>query len=370
MALKTESIIDTKYIQQERKEKNLWCREIYWKIIQDELGFCPFKETPGCHLRICRRNVSECRGAHSLDEIVPFKHVISFEQLNKATFNWVNLYNQLLTVLKNDSIKIKSDEHIVKLSNISSLDFFQAISLWRELACFYRKISKEIPSRKVAPKNTPVSSYGFTYSEEVPGFYLPSSVEEIAWSVSRSCRDCPLHFNFTKSIESNEKTTLWDLCLATGTNCKEGVHDMCNRICEEDFLTGKCSCDTIEQFTIKKRDLQIKINLLKEKEIKSDEDFMVVKPKKFNHKNKFNPYNQITKEINSLQIEMNKLMKSRKIHYTEFGMIPFEIQYKKYIDSITPTKQEEIKLWTHDINDKSKESIKPVVKVVKFGTKK
>jgi hypothetical protein len=131
-------------------------------VIEDHLGFRPFKETNGCHLRRCNRESHDCRGAHNASELKAFKHIQQFQRLDKATYNWSLLFFEIISVLQKDGERIKLDEHKRILSNVSTMNFFEAIRTWRTMACYYRKIAKELPSQKIAKGLAP-NSIGFTY---------------------------------------------------------------------------------------------------------------------------------------------------------------------------------------------------------------
>lgn len=374
-------------------EKNLWCREVYWKVIEGKLGYRPFKETNGCHLRNCNRESCDCRGAHSADELKPFKHIQEFNRLDKATYNWAALHDAIITTLQTNSSKIKSEEHKRILSGIPTMNFFEAIRTWREMACFYRKIAKELPSQKVA-KNLAPGSSGFAYSEEVPGFYLPASFEDTAWSFERLTRWCPEHQKFKRAIQSNQLITIWDICLATGLNCKEGIHETNEKICEEDFLTGKCSCQTFEQISIKQDEIQSKIleasnkiqEIIKEayefKPDSSNDGFVQAKSRRGKKQvSKADPKTELTQQICQLKKELEELISGRLIHYSELGMTPFETLYDKFLEEkeakaqiaaaqaqstpAAPVKQS----WDHGLVENAKIT-KPVVKIAKLGAKK
>ena len=371
-------------------EKNLWCREVYWKVVESQLGFRPFKETNGCHLRSCNRESHECRGAHNASELKPFKHIQEFNRVDKATYNWSQLFFEIISTLQRDGTRIKSEEHKRILANVPTMNFFEAIRTWREMACFYRKIAKELPSQKHVNR-LPPSSTGFTYSEDVPRFYIGSNLEDTAWSFERLNRMCPEHQKFKRSIQSKQLITIWDICLATGLNCKDGIHETNEKICEEDFLTGKCSCQTLEQISAKQDELQSKIfeasNMMQEiikqdndvKEESSGDGFVQAKSRKAKKpQQKVDPKVELTQQIIQFKKELEELLVSRLVHYSELGMVPFETQYSKW----TEEKKAKAKLaaesqpkasgkesWDHGLVDNAKIT-KPVVKISKLGAKK
>jgi hypothetical protein len=374
-------------------EKNLWCRNIYWKVINDELGICPFKQTNGCQLRSCSRESHECRGAHDISELKPFNHIQKFNRLNKASYNWSLLFFEITSSLKKDGQQVKLDEHKLIIANVPRFNFFEAIRTWKDMACYYRKIAKKLPSRKNPNDehyeiSEELLSSGFTYSEDVPKFYISSDIEDTAWGFERQTRWCPEHQKFKQSIRLNQLITIWDLCLATGLNCKEGIHENNEKICEEDFLNGRCSCQSLEQFSAKQDELQAKIldisNQIQEiikhensvEKKSSDDTFVQIKSRKSKKQQRFDPKLMLIHTLDKLNKELKYFHKSRLIHYSEFGMIPFEIQYQKWtesqkeIEAITKlTVESSIKeSWNHELIDNVKIT-KPVIKISKFGSK-
>lgn len=363
--------------------QNLWCRDTYWQNVIDTYGFNPFKETNGCHLRKCQYDGSKCRGAHRECDIKPLSHIQAYNKINKAKFDWVKLYLAIIKSLSDESTRVLDTEHKRLLENIKSQDFIQAINLWRDLTCHYRKLAKEI-----LPKSESVGqrhSSGFMYNEDVPKFKLPSDLEDVAWSFERLTRYCPVQQKFERSIQSQNKITVWDLCLATGINCKEGVHKQSEMICKENFLTGSCSCLTVQQLEEKEIKLQENVieltkqltDIINQESQTGDDGWS--KPVKKTKKPVCDPKVSIRQEINKIKKEIEQLQFSRLIHYTELGMAPFDEQYKLHLQNeedrlkkqaeeallAKPVKKES---WDHELVDK-KEITKPVVKLVKLGKK-
>lgn len=358
------------------QEKNLWCREVYWKVIEEELGYRPFKETNGCHLRYCNRDPEECRGAHTIEDLKPFKHVLQFERLDKAKYNWALLYSSIIDILQKDSERVNNEDHKRTLATVPTMNFFEAMRTWREMACYYRKTAKELPSKKSVSGLTPGSN-GYAYSEDVPGFYLPSNQEETAWCFSRLTRWCGDHLKIKQASKSKRLVTIWDICLATGLNCKDGVHEISQKICEDDFLTGSCSCETFEEIANKQDVLEAKILELTTQMVELVKDGVTEGFSKPQSKKaqKADPKIQIPKQITYYKNQLESLFANRQMHYTEYGMIPFFKQYELFKEEQTRLKEEaKAKLaikesWDHGLVDNAKIT-KPVVKVSKFGKKK
>ena len=370
--------------------QNLWCRDTYWQHINNVLGYNPFKETNGCHLRQCQYEAGTCRGAHCSADIKPLKHINTFNRLDKAKYDWVQLYLGLVESLQSNVTKIILEEHKRKIADVvSTADFISVIQLWREFACHYRKIAKEIPFKRSSGNTNSLHSSGYRYSDDVPGFYLDSALEDTAWAFERITRYCPTHKAMEANLARKNLITVWDLCLATGLNCKEGVHYDDEHICASNFMTGTCSCPSKESIEAKEIDLQLKkIALTKqlteliesETESKSDNDGWACSNKKKNNKGKPNtkdPKQELRNKINQIDLEIRELTGSpRLIHYTELGMLPFTTQMANWqanekIKKMTPTEEstKPKESWEHGIENKISTNTK-AIKVTKLGGKK
>ncbi len=122
-------------------------------------------------------------------------------------------------------------------------------------------------------------------------------------------------------------------------------------LCIDDFLTGSCTCLTNEQLEAKEIELSQKLIELSNNLVSMIE-------------NKQKDVKKIYNEITSLENQIKDIQSSRKIHYTELGMKPFNQQYEEYKHE--KSKQVEIK----KENDLKIGSITgQVIKVTKFGKK-
>ena len=80
-------------------------------------------------------------------------------------------------------------------------------------------------------------------------------------------------------------------------------------------------------------------------------------------------------QISQYKKELEELLVSRPIHYSELGMVPFEIQYSRWTEEknkvITDNQPKAFikESWEHDLIDNIKIT-KTVVKIKKFGAKK
>lgn len=326
-------------------KKNMWCREVYWKVIKEQLGYSPFKETNGCHLRFCNRDTSNCRGAHDVSEIKPFYYITEYNNINKATYNWAELFSEILACLQKDSYKIQIDKHKQMLSDITSQNFFDVIRTWKILARFYRKLAKELKNEN-----------------NLPCFYLSQSSEDVIWGLVRLTQFCPIHLKFKNAIQTNQKITIWDICLATGLNCKEGIHEINEKICEEDFLTGKCSCQTLKQLSVKQNELTMQIANLSN-EISTNQNKLKYNTVEYQRHSNEQIKNNNT--IYNLNKELKNLYNLRQIHYSDLGMIPFNTQYENYLEQKTKEQQKN-EMWNHQ-HVENPDIIKTSIKVRKFG---
>ena len=325
-------------------KQNFWCRNKYCQHLISTHGRYIFKETNGCIIKDCRIKPEDCRGAHDEKLIKALPSIYKFNQTKKESINWVKLYLEIKTIIDNDKIKLKLLDHKEKTNDLNNYNFIELIQLWRELSCYYRKLVK-----KINIDGEPIE--GFITSNSIPQFNISDKMEDIAWSFERLTRKCLMQEKFNESINKNIQITLWDICIATGINCKEGVHSNNELICKEDFLTGRCSCKSTKEIYDQVKNLNDKLTLIKEQETYTTW--------KVKSKNK----NESKLLILSLEHEINNLLNSRMIHYTEQGMLPFNDQYKEYL-IIEDKKIEEIKKL-----DDIEITIKPVIKLLKFGKK-
>ena len=377
--------------------QNLLCRDVMWKLVADSLGRPAeevFSQRNGCHLRCCNKSSTECRGAHSLADLKPLPHISKFNNINKANFNWVRLYSNVLKTMQRDLPLVKKEEHKRFVSELTKMNFIDLIQLWRNMACYYNKAAKELLyKRDTKGQQLSVQECGFAYRDDVPTFRIGDDLEDHAWSFERITRNCPINKKFEVDIKAGTQITIWDLCLATGINCKEGIHLISEMLCADDFLTGKCSCLTLEQF--EEHEMQLSQQLIdasnklieiieKEKEKEKDTEFdewVQTKVKKSNGKAQVaDPKIKLQKEICKLELQIKTLQSSRMIHYTEQGMTPFDNLYEIFLAeekireatkstepvvSIEPKKED----WDHGMIGSVAKLSGPVAKVTKFGNK-
>jgi len=341
--------------------QNFWCRNKYCEHLKKSYNKPIFKETNGCVLKECKSNSIDCRGAHDVSSIKTLSSIYKFNCMKKDKIDFVKLYLGIIDSIQNDKSKIYNIDHKQKTSDLTKYNFIELIQLWRDLACYYRKIAKSLPSKSDFIDSEMID--GYKYNNDVPTFNLLNNLEDIAWPFERLTRYCHIQQKFNHSINNNILITIWDVCLATGINCKEGIHNENELLCNDDFLFGRCSCQTNEQINEQITIVEKQINDLKQQS--SDTTWTVKKSKK-----KID--NDPKYLILSLENKINDLKFSRHIHYTEYGMIPFVEQYKNYL-LVEEKKADERKLLEQQEIEKLEQEllvkIKPVIKLAKFGKK-
>lgn len=335
--------------------QNLWCRDVMWQYIvesTDRPVDTIFTQKNGCTLRSCNKSASECRGVHNLSDLKILPSIQRFNNLDKSKFDWVKLYLNVLKTMEKDVSQLKKEEHI-SIKNLNSMNFIELIQLWRELACYYNKVARELPFKKDSNGSEKIQECGFTYRDDVPLFRIGDGLEDHTWSLVRLTRLCSLNTKFEESIKSGNLITIWDLCLATGLNCKAGVHKKSEMICVDDFLTGSCSCLSNEQLEAQEIELSQKLIKLSNNLVSMIE-------------NKQKDVKKLYQEIIILEYQIKDLQSSRSIHYTELGMKPFNQQLEVY--QFEKSKQVKVEV-------KKEDDLKiglitgPVIKVTKFGKK-
>ena len=385
MVMASTKVYNNKNTLTSESTQNLWCRDTYWQHITNVLGYSPFKETNGCRLRQCQFEAGTCRGAHCAKDLKPLKHISSYNRLDKAKYNWVQLYNGIVSSLQTNGPKVILEEHKRKIADVATMNFIQTIQMWREFACYYRKIAKEIPFKRASGNAATLHSSGYKYSDDVPGFYLDGTLEDTAWAFERLTRYCPTHKAMEANIARKHQITVWDLCLATGVNCKEGVHYADEHICPDNFLTGTCSCPSKESLEAKEVELQMKkielttqlTKLIEEEASKETDGWSSGGGKKKSKGKTTDPKQELRNQITMINNEIAEVEGTpRMIHYTEQGMIPFVQQLANFhaeeeAKKLAPPVEEQAKpkeSWDHGIETVA--AVPKAIKVTKLGGKK
>lgn len=253
--------------------KNLLCRHVLYSKLTGKYNICKFGDC--------------CRGAHSEENIVLYPGNKLFKELDKSTYNFSLLFEKIKETIIQEKFKVKLEKHINMIDNINKLNNIELLQFWRELACYYRKISKT--------------------DKAIPQFDLKEH-ENIAWAFERKTKLCKTFFeeNNKENIDEIDK----DKICCGSYNCKEGVHSINELICIDDFLGNDCKT------CLSKIDLQkCEIALLEEYNKKARE--LLQNP---NYSIKIN----LKKELDIMNIKINNT-RNRKEHFTEYGMIPIKV---------------------------------------------
>lgn len=314
----------------EVSKKNLFCRDTYWKLINNVYCREVFTNKPGARLRTCTY-VHNCRGAHCESEINVLPHIKSFEVLDKTKLNLLNIYHNILEVFDKSRIQILNPLYLDKIKNFSDLNFIQLLNLWFEITCYHRKLKKEMTA-------DPSIKSEFQNVKDIPQFELEE--EDTVWSLERLTKMCPVNIELHRKINSKvDSPTIWDMCLAS-VNCKLGCHNEAYMVCNDDLLYGSCLCQSKDDFDKSKNDILNEINLLKE----SLAD--LTKKKK----------DSTNKKIKKLYEIHDKM--TRKKHLTEEGLIPFRGQ----LDEFNRRKEEEQRTKNKILSERANELKTSVVK--------
>ena len=250
-------------------KKNLLCRHVLYSKLTGELNTCKFGE--------------DCRGAHSEENIVLYPGNKLFNELDKSIYNFLLLFGEIKKTIISDKYKIKLERHVNTIDNIDKLNNIELLQFWRELACYYRKISKT--------------------DKAIPQFDL-KEYEDVAWAFERKTKLCKTF------LEENNKGNINKDKICCGSyNCKEGVHNINELICIDDFIGNKCDC--LSKIDSQKREIE----LLEEYNKKARELLQ---------NSNYSIKTILKKELDIMNIEINNV-RNRKEHFTEYGMIPIKV---------------------------------------------
>ena len=340
----------SQYKQPISQAKNLWCRGAYFDYMTEKLGFNPFVSDKQ-PFKKCIYSKDRCRGGHSVDQIKLFPVIKKYLETDYSKVNWIELYELVLGVMKRDVPKVLVKEYQDLAKNYETMDFIKLTQVWRQVAIFHRKLKKE--------ENT--SPYTL---QNMPQFNLDDTdKDEFLWTFVKFTKHCETQQLFNTIIVERKTMSIWEVCLATGINCRAGAHETNELLCIPDFLNGVCDCMPKEKFESVKKDISDNIEKLEteikaiylEEESGKDEWVQVKAKKKNNFENVL--LAGIKLKIQQYQKQYDDLIKSRLIHYTENGLIPFNIQFKEY-------QKKNVKIgWDRDI---AQVPSKPVIKITKL----
>lgn len=294
-----------------------WCKYARAKDIISILGRNPFTEANGCHIRNCNIGETCTKGAHKKSEIHPTDDILKWNKMDKSTFKFSEIYDEIIFVINHQKSKIKDVSTFkARIDKMNELNFIELIQLWHDLSIYYRKMAKQLVFKNDWKSSVPpkVNQSGYVFSDDVPLFKLNEDIEEYVWCFERMTKYCEIQMDFIDKITKKARLTIWDICVFD-VNCKNGVHHKDERVCAEDFLNGKCDCKSKEEFDNEKMVIKNAINNIRNELSKTN----ISKKRR----------EELNIEFSDKQIEFNNLQ--RMIHYTEQGMVPFNEQYKKHL---------------------------------------
>ena len=300
--------------------KKLRCKMSIAIELIKTIGFNPFKNlyNKPLNVRECSYG-NECIGAHDIDNVYKLNHIVKWEKVDISTFNFAELYYDIINVINKDKKLIK-DKCDINFDNIEKLTFVELLHLWQKVACTYRKLANSLPKKNQIQINKPMPVSGYTYYEDVPQFNLSDKFEDYAWAIERMTHYCKQQNIFDNKLDTlqrmdkrkitpNELVTINEICIGS-VNCKQGVHTLKEMLCVDDFYRGKCACLSPSDIVSQSEEIEEHMALVGNKK----------SPKYF-----------ILKE------RLDRLKNTiRKIHYSEQGMLPFNDQleeYKIYLES-------------------------------------
>jgi len=290
------------------ENKNFFCRDSYWQLMNDAHHRIVFKSVKGGNLRKC--TYSDCRGAHTESEIQILPSIYNFNTCDKSKINLSVMYYNIIKQFDKDKPKIKHIEYINKLTDYKTLNFVQLLNLWYDVTCFHRKLKKDIS------KSITICDL-YSSINDIPDFFIEN--ENDAWNLERVTKLCPDNYNLNKKIVK-DKAIIWDICIGS-INCKKGCHNVAYMVCNDNLISGKCDCISLESFNSKKQILETNksrlINILN------------------------SPNNEkIKSKLKNIENELSQMV--RKIHLTEQGLIPFDEQNKLYIEKLKKVETDNI----------------------------
>lgn len=300
--------------------KNFFCRDQYWQLMNTAYQRPVFKSVRGATLRKCNRE--NCRGAHCEDEIQTLPSVHQFKMCDKSKINLVSMYNSIIDQFENSKSKVKHQEYIDKLDNFKSLNFVQLLNLWFDITCFYRKLKKDII-------NGTSDCDLYSSVDQIPQFFIEE--ENYAWGLERLTKLCPKNLELKQKIRQG-KAIIWDICIGS-INCKKGCHNIEYMVCNDDLLHGTCDCMSKEDFNNKKEQYNEQIKKFTDLLSPSKESGFEsnLKPRKVK---------QYQEKIRQLRGQKNSMI--RKVHLSEQGLIPFDLQMKMHLENLARIEQERI----------------------------
>jgi hypothetical protein len=253
----------------------------------------------------------KCKGAHSYNEIVEKHSIKKWKQSDKSHINILELKDKVVEILEKNKEMVQNTKYRAKIINLHTLRIDELFAFWYELFYYHHRISKELPTKKAwtNTKSKPAPIEGFNYKDDVPNFYIEN---DDLWSIERMMHLCPKFISLDKTVRVSVK----NICVGD-INCKEGVHNINDLICMDNFITGNCNCISLDIFETNKKAIIDKIILIESQlNPSNDEDGFTINISK-KKKDELNSFLLIKKK------EFNEM--KRMVHFTEKGFIPLNV---------------------------------------------
>ncbi len=265
----------------------------------------------------CKFGASNCYNAHKEDDIEKKPLILMWERIKDfSKFDLGAMMDNILAVMDNSKEIVNNPKYRSGMANIHSLGFIELLTFWFDIACHYRRIAKELPSKRKwqDSKSKPMPIEEYHFQEDVPQFYLEN--EDNAWALERALHMCPDQFNLCKTRRFNMK----EIC-GGAFNCKRGMHALQEVVCTDNILTGECNCMCEDEIEMTRSQIENDITLLyKMLETSTDADGFQIKLSK-------KVKDDINEEIRDKKRELASIA-PRMRHLTELGLIPVKV----YID--------------------------------------
>lgn len=302
--------------------KSIWCRSYYGMDLNKQ-GY-KITEIYPCKFGI------KCRGAHCSDEIIEKNNIKKWKQCDKGHINILELMNQVTEILEKNKEMVQNTKYRSKILSINKMRIDELFMFWYEIFYYHHRISKELPTKKAwtNTKSKPAPIEGFNYKDDVPNFYIDN---DDLWSIERMMHMCPKFIGLDRNVRLSVK----NICIGD-INCKEGVHNINDLICMDNFITGTCNCISVSEYEQNKSKIIHEIDIINNQLNPSNDDdgftINISKKKK----------DELVSILIIKKKELNEI--KRMVHLTEKGFIPLNVQIEiKKESSPKPTTEVQVK---------------------------
>ena len=323
------------------KNSYLWClpalKYYLYSNCESTLVNCYFKDN--------------CMRAHSPKEIKLYGKNKAVLEMDMGKINLINVENLLKKSLIENFTFLKKVEYksnklcsgkVPTLQEIKQFNFLNLLTYWVQTARHFRKLNK---------------NYGKKYPNMK--INLSQKNEDILWAIYRLTHKCEVHMKCIEKIRNKIKKLNRDEFCVGGPNCKEGCHTDEELLCVDDFMTGKCSCLSLKEYTnLREEKKKLFIQLVNQKK----EYLKSIRTKKISQK-----IHTLTEQIQKCKKEYHNI--KRKVHFTDRQLVPYQNQKTVY----EKQKQKRVESWEHKKTEKSskvenKETKKKKYKIVRTRT--